>query len=682
MNSGSIYAVTAIVCTLQILLIYNRSRATEYKETIDRPFCSMLIFFSVFSTVDSIWGMFDAALFGLSRAGFLLATYGYHIMAALSAFVSLGYAMTYVKAGEKERRIVGGIRGGLLAVQLLLLLWNGFSHNVFWLDEEGIYRTGKLRILLYAIQMLYYLILMAYTGYQWQRKKKRAKLYRNAFLFAFIPWIFCLGQYAFYDVAMYSLGFTFAAFMIYTYNVTAQREHFMEELMSSHDRMQSAIIQGLAGNFVAIYYVDLETEEFDIYRKSEKTGKLVKDRTRNTEYFSKALENGKKYVIPEDLGSFTNKFSKEAILAKLQDKNSYAITVRILNRGDIQYFQYRFVQPIPEEESGKLIVGVYNVDEEIRSEIARQEENRQAYEREVVLRERAAQLSMDVYMDAMTGLYNRRAYEDDVRAFEEGGVQDNFVYFSIDLNGLKIVNDSMGHEAGDELLTGASFCMSSCLGVYGKLYRIGGDEFVAMISAEKDKLYEIITDFDSTVASWKGKTVKELTVSYGFVTRSEHPEMSVREIAKLADKRMYQDKEDFYANRGIDRRGQQEAYSAVCSSYTKILKVNLTMDRFIVIQMDQSEKDKTKGYHETISMWLSGFAKSGQVHEEDRENYLEKTEIDYLRNYFRSGNKALSVYYRRMIGTQFKRAMMEMIPASEYTDEEQIIFLYVKNIEG
>ena len=49
----------------------------------------------------------------------------------------------------------------------------------------------------------------------------------------------------------------------------------------------------------------------------------------------------------------------------------------------------------------------------------------------------------------------------------------------MDVNRLKIVNDSQGHAAGDELLQGAASCMKKCFDSCGKVYRTGGDEFIA-----------------------------------------------------------------------------------------------------------------------------------------------------------------------------------------------------------
>lgn len=148
--------------------------------------------------------------------------------------------------------------------------------------------------------------------------------------------------------------------------------------------------------------------------------------------------------------------------------------------------------------------------------------------------------------DQLTRCYNRRAYEKDLDSCPEVPDDEDFVFVSIDVNGLKTVNDSLGHAAGDELLCGAAECMKRCFGGRGKVYRMGGDEFVAIIFASADKLDRIKADFDSAVCGWSGKIVKSLSVSCGYVTKREFPEYTVTEIARLADERMYSAKAEYY----------------------------------------------------------------------------------------------------------------------------------------
>ena len=97
--------------------------------------------------------------------------------------------------------------------------------------------------------------------------------------------------------------------------------------------------------------------------------------------------------------------------------------------------------------------------------------------------------------------------------------------------------------------------------------------------------------------------------------------------------------------------------------------------------MDTSEQTTEKGFTDTISGWLSGFGKSGQVHEDDLVEYLEKTDLKYLREYFNEGKTSISIQYRRKYSDGFKQVAMDMIPADDYSAENQTLFLYVKNIE-
>ncbi|MCR4617648.1 MAG: sensor domain-containing diguanylate cyclase [Lachnospiraceae bacterium] len=157
--------------------------------------------------------------------------------------------------------------------------------------------------------------------------------------------------------------------------------------------------------------------------------------------------------------------------------------------------------------------------------------------------------------DELTRLLNRRAYEEDI--YEQNNIpeDDNCVLVVLDVNGLKGVNDTLGHAAGDELLIGASLCMKESLGAFGSIYRTGGDEFIAVLSCDKEKLKSALTDFDDKMANWKGKKVSSMSVSYGYVSKEEEPTLSVRKLVAIADKRMYEAKSLYYKNSGLDRRG-------------------------------------------------------------------------------------------------------------------------------
>ncbi|EPR44683.1 diguanylate cyclase with PAS/PAC sensor [Desulfovibrio sp. X2] len=98
-------------------------------------------------------------------------------------------------------------------------------------------------------------------------------------------------------------------------------------------------------------------------------------------------------------------------------------------------------------------------------------------------RVQAADSTRLAYRDALTGLGNRLRLEEDLpRALAQAKNQGTVaaVVF-IDLDGFKNVNDTLGHRGGDSLLVRVGERMAHCLGDIGRIYRQGGDEFVALL---------------------------------------------------------------------------------------------------------------------------------------------------------------------------------------------------------
>ena len=166
-------------------------------------------------------------------------------------------------------------------------------------------------------------------------------------------------------------------------------------------------------------------------------------------------------------------------------------------------------------------------------------------------RRRAEELRAASLVDELTLLYNRRAFEQDKGALMERKLPDDLVCVAVDVNGLKTVNDTLGHAAGDELIQGAATCLKRCLGAYGKVYRTGGDEFAALLRLSKSEQNRIETDLANETAAWSGARVERLSVSCGFATVREFPQENVLDLCRIADKNMYDEKTRYYERMGI-----------------------------------------------------------------------------------------------------------------------------------
>lgn len=90
--------------------------------------------------------------------------------------------------------------------------------------------------------------------------------------------------------------------------------------------------------------------------------------------------------------------------------------------------------------------------------------------------------------DGLTGLFNRHQYRKDIAAQTDGRVNSLGLAFA-DINKLKLVNDSQGHEAGDQLICRVSRILEKIFH-QGQVYRMGGDEFIVLCEDMDRKLFE------------------------------------------------------------------------------------------------------------------------------------------------------------------------------------------------
>ena len=136
--------------------------------------------------------------------------------------------------------------------------------------------------------------------------------------------------------------------------------------------------------------------------------------------------------------------------------------------------------------------------------------------------------------DALTGLLNRLSYNVKYMNKVTGVI-------SIDVNGLKSINDLEGHNAGDlALITVANILKSNC-GKHAMVYRVGGDEFVVLYSkADEKNIVDVINTMQEKLAQ------TEYSCSFGYAMVDSDGD--VGEAIVKSDERMYSEKNKYYAS--------------------------------------------------------------------------------------------------------------------------------------
>ena len=146
--------------------------------------------------------------------------------------------------------------------------------------------------------------------------------------------------------------------------------------------------------------------------------------------------------------------------------------------------------------------------------------------------------------DSLTGLLNRHAYHADVCTNPE----EITALISIDMNGLKTLNDMFGHTAGDEALISLALCFQKALksGQFG--YRIGGDEFMIICrKTSQENVNELINRIKHNVA----ETKYNCAIGYSYSADGKKP---IEDMLRESDMMMYAEKERYYTENGKDRR--------------------------------------------------------------------------------------------------------------------------------
>ena len=152
--------------------------------------------------------------------------------------------------------------------------------------------------------------------------------------------------------------------------------------------------------------------------------------------------------------------------------------------------------------------------------------------------------------DSLSGVFSRYAYSDDMEQYRNlTALPDDFTVFVFDLNGLKKVNDTNGHEAGDELIIGAARCIEKTVGDAGKCYRTGGDEFVVMTNMEKEQAENILTRLKEETKQWSSDTFDfSMSIAAGYARAEDYQGLTAEELTKKADQAMYASKSAYYQN--------------------------------------------------------------------------------------------------------------------------------------
>lgn len=311
---------------------------------------------------------------------------------------------------------------------------------------------------------------------------------------------------------------------------------YFKRLFSQHNKIHEQnesmeekikLLGSMAEIYDNVYLIDFVNNTETSLRDSEGTKYDIDLNSTEDPLFIRRVRD---QVMPDQLDEFAKFTNIKTVRTRLAQKKIISADFIDVISGWFRA-QYITVESTTDGVPDVVIFTTRNVDEEKRRE------------------ENLIRISMT---DEMTRLFNRRCFDEDLKALRNTVLTEDFVLFSVDVNGLKTVNDTKGHAAGDELIKGAADCLALSVGKKGKIFRTGGDEFMAIVHTEDpEKMRSLIME---TAAEWRGVYSDEITMSIGYASHKDRSGLSVDELEHIADADMYAQKDKFYKERGIDRR--------------------------------------------------------------------------------------------------------------------------------
>ncbi len=228
----------------------------------------------------------------------------------------------------------------------------------------------------------------------------------------------------------------------------------------------AGIAEALAADYFCIYYADLQTGEYIEYRSSYEYKTLHLPEA-GEDFFGTFRNDLIRYVWEEDRDTYLQAFEKENLMKVLAVDRMFLLTFRIMLGGQPNHIRMKITR-MAAEDNHHIVVGLSDIEASMQRN------------------EQYLRMKDIANRDALTGVKSKHAYtveEESIDWHIENDHPEEFALAVCDINGLKQINDTQGHKAGDRYIQEASAVICNIFN-HSPVYRVGGDEFVVLLRGQ------------------------------------------------------------------------------------------------------------------------------------------------------------------------------------------------------
>ena len=298
--------------------------------------------------------------------------------------------------------------------------------------------------------------------------------------------------------------------------------------LSDKDKISRGIVfnkvaDALATNYEVLYYIDLTTDEYEEYSSSKEYAQLDLGQ-HGMDFFQDTKLNMARDIYSEDYPMMAQLMDKNNFINVLNTSKRVTATYRLVINGNPEYMELRAIRV--KNDENHVVLGVVNIDESVK--------------REAELKYKLDNVMNMANRDALTGVKNKNAYTITENELNQKISQKEELAFAVvvcDVNNLKRVNDTMGHKVGDEYIRSA--CMMVCkVFKHSPVYRVGGDEFVAIMRGDDyENRNALLQELRTQVEINKEEGM--VVLASGMAEYVAGVSISLADVFEKADKEMY-----------------------------------------------------------------------------------------------------------------------------------------------
>ena len=315
-----------------------------------------------YQLVDALWGLLYEHKEVPALFPFIYSlTVFYFLFMLLTMLAWTRFVVGYLNQNNRRSLLLLHTVWTTFDAGIICLMLNRFLHFMFSYNDahEFVGETGRnissfLQVACYAVLSVY----MMYVAHNSSGKKRFR--YRVVAVISMVLGIFLVFQILFAFFPFYAIGLVFGVCLIHNYIESGEKKE---------TAIREDIAVAMAADYEAIFYIELETEEYLSFAESENYLSMGTAES-GKGFFREALDSIEEFVYPEDWEYAKGFYDKEKTLQSLADRHSFSYKYRVMVKGQPRFFLFTFMR----EKSGQYII-LYEKDiqDELDAEKARQE---------------------------------------------------------------------------------------------------------------------------------------------------------------------------------------------------------------------------------------------------------------------------------------------------------------------